>query len=136
MEDNETENIKIITIQDKKKDIMKKMLSIIGIKYDNIDDIIGISLERDTLLDDNIVSNLMSLQDQLLTSGYKSGKLTSLHKNNVSHQKFPGINMVRQILKCNGLKLTPRVISIGYNTETGKKITKRLFQINDISVDI
>lgn len=129
---NDVQSIKIITIQDKKKDILQNMLSIIGIKYDTIEDIVGVSIERDHLLVDSIVANLMTLQNKFITCGYNSGKLTSLHKNNIFNQKFPGINMVRQILKCNDFKLSPYVVSIGYNTETGRKITKRYFRINSI----
>ena len=41
--------------------------------------------------------------------------------------------MVRQILKCNNLKLKPMLICRGYNKSTGKKIIERYYQIHDIS---
>jgi hypothetical protein len=131
MSDDATD-VKVITISDKKKDILKAILSLIGINYTHISDIIGVSITRDSLLDDKVVTGLMSFQLELRNCGYKSGKLTSLHKNNTSNQKFPAINMIRQILKCNGYKLTPYVINIGYNIVTGNKITKRFFKINNM----
>jgi hypothetical protein len=131
MSDGSTD-IKVIAISNKKKDILKAMLALIGISYTNIADIVGVSISRDSLLDDTVVTGLMAFQAELRNCGYKSGKLTSLHKNNESNQKFPAINMVRQILKCNGYKLSPYVINIGYNIETGNKITRRFFKINNI----
>ena len=85
--------------------------------------------------EDNVDKEFMILKPLIRSSGYKSGKLTSLHKNNETHQKFPAINMVRQVLKCNGFKLTPYVVSIGYDQDTGKKLTKRYFNIHKIEND-
>ena len=39
-----------------------------------------------------------------VSTKYKSSKLTCLHKNSTNKQKFPIINFVRQVLKCNGLQ--------------------------------
>jgi hypothetical protein len=123
---------KIINFNSKKEDILKYILNIINIKYNTTDEIHGNRFDRDVLLEESNITELMKLQPIIRKSGYKSGKLTSLHKNNQSVQKFPGINMVRQVLKCNGYKLTPIVISLGYDHDTGRKLTKREFQINKI----
>ena len=40
-------------------------------------------------------------------------------------QKFPALNMLRQICKCNGLKVYPFVISRGYDKVSGRKIIDR-----------
>jgi len=134
--DNSQADTKVINLDIKKEDILKKMLNIIEINYENKEELQGKQFARDLLLDSNIVKELMVLKPLIRSSGYKSGKLTSLHKNNETHQKFPAINMVRQVLKCNGFKLTPYVLSIGYDQETGKKLTKRYFNIHNIENDI
>jgi hypothetical protein len=132
---NSHDTTKIVNLSMKKEEILKTMLNILGISYDTIDEIQGKDLDRDLLLEHDIVNQLMVLKPAIRSSGYKSGKLTSLHKNNESQQKFPGINMVRQVLKCNGYKLHPYVISLGYDHETGKKLTKRKFNIHKIEIE-
>tara|TARA_B100001093_G_scaffold517331_1_gene598580 strand:+ start:363 stop:800 length:438 start_codon:yes stop_codon:yes gene_type:complete len=132
---NSQDTTKIINLGMKKEEILKSLLNILGITYDTIDEIHGKDIDRDLLLENDIVKKLMILKPAIRNSGYKSGKLTSLHKNNESHQKFPGINMVRQVLKCNGYKLHPYVISLGYDQETGKKLTMRKFNIHKFETD-
>ena len=133
--DNDQSNTKVINLGMQKENILKKMLNIIGINYSALEDLQGKQINRDLLLEDNVVKEFMILKQLIRSSGYKSGKLTSLHKNNETHQKFPAINMVRQVLKCNGFKLTPYVVSIGYDQDTGKKLTKRYFNIHKIEND-
>ena len=96
------------------------------------DDFIDISLSYDILRDPKLIDTLYQQIPKLKTF-YKSSKLTCLHKNSTINQKFPGVNMVRQILKCNKLKLQPMIICRGYNKATGKKIIERYYQIKDIS---
>ena len=60
-----------------------------------------------------------------LKDKYKSNMLTCLHKNSIEKQKFPALNMIRQICKCNNIKVYPVVISKGYDKASGKKIIER-----------
>ena len=96
------------------------------------EDFIDISLSYESLREPKLIDTLYQQIPKLKTF-YKSSKLTCLHKNSTSNQKFPGVNMVRQILKCNNLKLKPMLICRGYNKVTGKKIIERYYQIQDIS---
>ena len=96
------------------------------------EDFIDISLSYDLLREPKLIDKLYQQIPKLKTF-YKSSKLTCLHKNSTTNQKFPGVNMVRQILKCNNLKLKPMIICRGYNKATGKKIIERYYQIQDIS---
>ena len=43
------------------------------------------------------------------------------------NKKNLGINILRQILKCNYLKMTPKVVSHGYDKTTGKKLVENIF---------
>ena len=67
-----------------------------------------------------------------LKSFYNSSKLTCLHKNSLDKQKFPAVNMYRQLLKCNNLKMEPYVVSKGYNKYSGKKIVERFYRIKEL----
>ena len=60
---------------------------------------------------------------------YNSSYLNCLHDNSIFKQKFPGVNLVRQVLKCHHLALTPKIISNGYEKATGKKKVSRIFKI-------
>ena len=62
---------------------------------------------------------------------YSSGSLTSLQKNAQETQKWPLLNLVRQILKSNNYKMYPIRKSNGY-TQEGKKKYLRYFIIKKI----
>lgn len=64
-----------------------------------------------------------------LKEKYSSHSLTCLQSNAEEKQQYPNLNLLRQILKCNGFKLKSVVRSGGYNKTTGKKITFREYQI-------
>lgn len=125
MEDND---IKIINIKDKNIELLKTMLNIIDIEFEELDDLVNTIIVRDFLLKEDIEDKFIALQNNIKEVGYSSSKLTSLHKNSVYSQKFPAINMLRQILKCNGLKLLPKKEYNGY-TAMGHKIINRYFII-------
>jgi hypothetical protein len=58
---------------------------------------------------------------------YPSKYLTSLHENSLNVQKFPGSNMLRQILRYNGYEMRPIVRSMGYKNK--KKLVKRTYRL-------
>jgi hypothetical protein len=112
--------------------ILKNMLLKIGIKFESIDELEGKVLERDILLLEDVASYMLSFQDKIKDSGYKTGTLTSLHKNNNDKQKWPQVNILRQLLKCNKLRLKPFTKSNGYNKSTGKKNVIRFYRIEKL----
>ena len=52
--------------------------------------------------------------------------MTSLQKGAAKTQKWPLINIVRQILKSYGYKMRPLRVANGY-TKAGKKLYRRFF---------
>lgn len=122
------DNVKIISIKDQNIELLKNMLKIIDVEFEHLDDLINTIIVRDFLLREDIEDKFIALQNDIKEVGYSSSKLTSLHKNSVYSQKFPAINMLRQILKCNGLKLLPKKEYNGY-TAMGHKIINRYFII-------
>ena len=138
-----TENIEIIknteiikNIENEPNDSLILLLDIFALFgynfFKNREDFIDISLSYELLRDPKLI-DILYQQIPNLKKFYKSSKLTCLHKNSTTNQKFPGVNMVRQILKCNKLKLKPMENCRGYNKATGKKIIERYYQIKEIS---
>ena len=115
-----------------KNDILFSLLKIINIDIDSLDKLNNCNIERDLLMDDDVIEQYYKFIPKL-KEFYNSDELTCLHKNSLQKQKFPAINMLRQILKASGFLLKPKVVCLGY---IGKdKITKRYFIIeNNITI--
>ena len=107
---------------------IKVICDILNMPAETESDLFGLLIERDLLLRVDIEQKLALLIDKLKCK-YKSNKLTCLHKNRDDKQKFPGINLIRQILRCNGYHLKPVVYSRGYCKHNGKKIVERNFKV-------
>jgi len=115
-----------------KFDLLKDIFSALEINVKERSDVINIILKQDTLKSKTLITDLNTKVPNL-KSYYNSSKLTCLHKNSLDKQKFPAVNMFRQILKCNSFKMEPYVISKGYDKFSGKKIVERFYRIKDIS---
>lgn len=89
----------------------------------------GLWIPRDILIrnDDN---NYEKMWKELpnIKKIYSSSSLTSLQNNATLTQKWPMLNLIRQILKVNGYIMNPIRKSDGYD-KTGKKKYKRYFLI-------
>lgn len=111
--------------------LLKELLEPLHIFFTEIDELIGITIERDILLQENIIKTYHEMIPKLKNE-YHSDMLSCLHQNSLDKQKFPAICMLRQILKTNGLQMKSMVTSMGYNKTNGKKITRRYFIIQKI----
>ena len=118
--------------QTKKEDMLFKLLKIINISVNNKDHLDNITFERDILIDSDTVEKYYELIPELKIH-YNSDTLTCLHKNSTQKQKFPAVNMLRQILRCNSFKLKPKVVSLGYVNHI--KVIKRYFTIIKVELD-
>jgi hypothetical protein len=65
----------------------------------------------------------------ILKQHFSSSSMTSLQNTALTNQKWPLLNLVRQLLKALHYKLIPIRKSYGY-TQQGKKIYKRFFRIH------
>jgi uncharacterized protein YihD (DUF1040 family) len=105
----------------------KSVLKIIGFEFDELKDVEGSIIPREVLLSDNKYDEVKKLIPEL-KKNYSSSFMTSLQKNADKSQKFPLINLVRQILNVYHYKMEPIRKSDGYTLEGVKKY-KRYFQI-------
>jgi hypothetical protein len=119
-----SEPISSITIPDE----LKNICDILKMPAKTEADLFGLLIDRDLLLRVDIEHKLATLISSL-KGKYKTSKLTCLHKNRDNKQKYPGINLVRQIFRCNGYHLKPVVYCRGYCKHNGKKIVERNFKI-------
>tara|TARA_Y100000389_G_C17421928_1_gene497221 strand:- start:222 stop:647 length:426 start_codon:yes stop_codon:yes gene_type:complete len=72
---------------------------------------------------------------------FSSSYLTSLQNTAQNKQRWPLLNLVRQILKSHHFKLTPRRLCDGYNKDKKKKyrrvfIIEKMLEIPSSNVDI
>ena len=120
---------KIIIINNE-VELIKKLFSYLNINIKDLSELENIEIDRERLLNIEIRNKFLSLVEDFKKK-YSSSKLTALHKNSEYKQRNPQINLLRQILKCNKLKLTPKVTSLGYQ-KNGKKLIKRSYIITKL----
>ena len=101
----------------------KKILDKVGIFFIEHE----ILVDREALLN-NITYNDLKNDIDALKKIFSSSSMTSLHKEADSKQKWPLLNLVRQILRMYGYKMEPIRKCDGYTTDGVKKF-KRFFLI-------
>lgn len=97
----------------------------------NLNDLEGMLIPREIFIDNEIYKNIkeeISILKQMFNSSY----LTSLQSTAEENQKWPLLNLVRQILKSCNFSMSPKRVSNGY-TKDGKKIYKRMFKIEKLN---
>lgn len=101
----------------------KKILDTCGLIFSS-DEIL---IERDSLLNHQIYESLKTDIEELKTK-LSSSSLTSLHKDAETKQKWPLLNLVRQILNVYKYNMDPVRKADGYTIDGVKKY-KRFFII-------
>lgn len=104
-----------------------------NIAFEDFDTLDGMLIPRDMLLSDKkydkIQKHILELK-----KAFSSSSLTSLQSNATKKQRWPLLNLVRQILKTNDYRMKPLRKSNGY-TEDGKKKYLRFFIITKIKTE-
>ena len=108
--------------------IITEIFQYLGHDIKNEEDLTNLTLTVESLKNPELIQNLYSIIPKV-KSKYKSTSLTCLHKNSMEKQKFPAINFIRQILKCNGYLLNGYYICNGYNKQNGAKLLNRFYNI-------
>jgi hypothetical protein len=105
----------------------KNVLFLIGLKFEILNDLDGLLIPREQLLDDKKYEEIKKYIPELKKI-FSSSCMTSLQKNADKIQKWPLLNLARQILSFYNYKMEPIRKSDGYTLEGVKKY-KRFFQI-------
>jgi len=98
-----------------------------NIKCNVIDDINGLIIPRESLLDP-ILYQKIKPDIPKIKQIMSSSLFTSVQKNADKSQKWPLINLIRQILRKYDYNLDPKRVCDGY-TKDGVKKYKRFFEI-------
>ena len=120
--------------EEKKKkqiDLMLELFRLLGYHIYEQNDLLDIMIMREKLLEKKTNKLLLDKVPEL-KKVYNTGYLSCLHDNSIYKQKWPAINLLRQILKCNFYQLTPKILSNGYDKLSGKKQVTRVFVIEKI----
>jgi hypothetical protein len=110
-----------------KEKIIVEFLNKAGIHCEKFGDLDGLQLPREALLD---IDNYAKARENIpqLKKLFSSSYLTSLQSSASKTQKWPLINLIRQILKSSRYSLTPKRLCNGY-TADGVKKYRRIFII-------
>jgi len=107
----------------------KEILNIVGINIELINES-DFLIPREQLLSDLKYQEIQILIPELKKK-FSSSSMTSLQKNAKTEQRWPLLNLVRQILTIYNYQMEPIRKSDGYTLEGIKKY-KRFFQIKKI----
>jgi len=110
---------------------IKTFLNKCKITISSFDDLNGMLIPREIFLD-NELYNSVKEDISVLKQVFTSSSLTSLQSTAEDTQKWPLLNLVRQVLRSCNYKMTPKRVSAGY-TKAGKKIYKRLFIVEKLT---
>ena len=111
-------------------DVILYFLNSCGIVCTNINEINGIIIPREKLLNHELYDKI-KIDIPKLKSLLSSTTFTSVQKNAAATQKWPLINLIRQIIRKYNYELFPKRICDGY-TKDGIKKYKRFFEIKKI----
>ena len=106
---------------------IRTILKTIGFDGESLNDLDDLFISRDQLLCQAKYNEIKKLIPEL-KKYFSSSFMTSLQKNAGKAQKWPLLNLVRQILSVYNYKMEPIRKSDGYTLEGVKKY-KRFFQI-------
>ena len=109
-------------------DEIKSIFKIVGLEINDFHELNGLSISREILLSDDKYDETKYIIPDLKKK-YSSSLMTSLQKNAEKSQKWPLLNLVRQILHVYGYKMEPIRKADGYTLEGVKKY-KRYFLIH------
>ena len=110
--------------------LLLDFLAMCGIVDVDIESLDGYQIPRETLLDDALYKQAKTCIPELKKS-FSSSSLTSLQACAEDSQRWPLINIVRQVLKSSNYRLYPRRLSDGYSP-AGKKKYRRVFEIQKL----
>tara|TARA_B000000557_G_scaffold264743_1_gene271419 strand:+ start:3223 stop:3675 length:453 start_codon:yes stop_codon:yes gene_type:complete len=102
-------------------------IKLIGVPVENKEQLDGLMIEREFLVNSKNYENVREKIPEIKKI-YSSTFLTSLHSNADKTQKWPLLNLLRQILRKMNYTMEPIRTSNGKDSK-GKKLYKRYFRI-------
>ena len=109
------------------------ILNACNIPCNSMADLDGILVSRETCINNEKYNQLKTGDFPLLKKHFSSSYLTALQETALQKQKWPLLNLIRQLLRSCNYKLSPKRVADGY-TLTGEKKYKRLFIIEKMKL--
>jgi hypothetical protein len=103
-----------------------------NIPCDSLNELNGMLVPRELFFNETIYKELkvnIPVLKQLFSSSY----LTALQEPAEKVQRWPLLNLIRQVLRSSNFKLTPKRVSNGYTVDGVKKY-KRMFIIEKMKI--
>ena len=114
--------------------LIKNFLSQCGIEFENFQDLDGMIIPREILLSENTYLKIKPMILELKKI-FSSSFHTSMQMIAFKKQRWPLINLVRQVLRSCEYSLAPKRICDGYGKD-GQKKFRRIFIINKLNKKI
>ena len=105
--------------------VVKNIFEKVGYKIEDLIDLDNLTIPRELLLNDDKYDEIQALIPDLKKI-FSSKTMTSLQKTANTNQKWPLLNLIRQILYKNGYEMVPIRKCDGYTLDKIKKY-KRFF---------
>ena len=131
---NKEEEIENNTVNNN-TDKHNKMINFLNkatIVCNNINDLNGMLIPREIFMNEERYKNIKEDIPELKKI-FSSSYLTSLQETAQDKQRWPLLNLIRQLLRSCNYKLTPKRVSDGYTLD-GKKKYKRMFIVEKMRV--
>ena len=116
--------------EDKEK-ILLEFLEICKVPCVGISQLSGLQIPRETLLSETAYKDAKHFIPKFKKI-FSSSYLTSLQSGAEKNQRWPLLNLLRQILKSYKYNLTPKRLANGYS-KTGKKLYRRIFLVSKMN---
>jgi hypothetical protein len=111
---------------------IKKIFESVGYKVEELSELHNLLVPREKFLDDEKYDEIRTYIPDLKKS-FSSKTMTCLQKTANTNQKWPLLNLIRQILNKNGYEMVPIRKCDGYTLEKVKKY-KRFFIFKPIII--
>jgi len=130
--ENNTDNNNTVNNNIDKHNKMINFLNKASIVCNNINDLNGMLIPREIFMNEERYKNIKEDIPELKKI-FSSSYLTSLQETAQDKQRWPLLNLIRQLLRSCNYKLTPKRVSDGYTLD-GKKKYKRMFIVEKMRV--
>ena len=107
-----------------------EFLKICKIPCASIGELTGLQIPREILISDAAYEDAKRHIPEFKKK-FSSSYLTCLQSSAEKVQRWPLLNLLRQILKAYKFNLTPKRLANGYN-KTGKKLYRRIFLVSKL----
>ena len=111
-------------------DDIKLILNKIGLPFEELSELENQLVPRDIFLDKTVYKELYN-EIPILKNYLRSSSFTCVHSNAEQRQRWPLLNITRQILRNLGFRMEPIRRAEGYSSD-GKKLYTRYFFIQKI----